>query len=306
MAIETISEHGKPDHEPGPERDDSVLPAQANAGQAAQADAPLQAHATMTIKRLLEEHPGVRREIQATLRARVYAQELARRTARAEQIAAATEQDESSLAVKLDPGDHRTLGFGLGTALVIVLVILDAVPLNWAAQAFGLNPAGTWLVTFILVVASIGAMLGFEPTRGHPRRRGLFTAVVAAGYLALAGLRTEFLIAVSGDSLPVALLQSALLTATSAGLVLCGSAVLARTRFLSQTRARVAARRAARAAGYAHAAQLDAIDKLHRHFGRLHQMLLPWALSSAAREGGGHAKWAAAFEEAIRALFPMT
>jgi hypothetical protein len=306
MAIETISEHGKPDHEPGPERDDSVLPAQANAGQAAQADAPLQAHATMTIKRLLEEHPGVRREIQATLRARVYAQELARRTARAEQIAAATEQDESSLAVKLDPGDHRTLGFGLGTALVIVLVILDAVPLNWAAQAFGLNPAGTWLVTFILVVASIGAMLGFELTRGHPRRRGLFTAVVAAGYLALAGLRTEFLIAVSGDSLPVALLQSALLTAISAGLVLCGSAVLARTRFLGHSRARAAARRAAQAADDARAAQWGAIDKLHRHVGSLHHMLLPWALSSAAPEGVDHARWAAALEEAIRALFPMT
>jgi hypothetical protein len=304
MAIETISEHGKADREPGPERD-SVLPAQADAGQAAQADAALQAHATMTIKRLLEEHPGVRREIQGTLRARVYAQELARRTARAEQIAAATEQDESSLAVKLDPGDHRTLGFGLGAAIVIVLVILDAVPLNWAAQAFGLNPAGTWLVTFILVVASIGAMLGFELTRGHPRRRGLFTAVVAAGYLALAGLRTEFLIAVSGDSLPVALLQSALLTAISAGLVLCGSAVLARTRFLSHSRIRAAARRAARAADDARAAQWGAIDKLHRHVGSLHHMLLPWALSSAAPEGVDHARWAAALEEAICALFSM-
>jgi hypothetical protein len=298
MAIETISEHGEPDRELGPERDDFVLPAQA--------DAARRAHATMTIERLLEEHPGVAKEIRATLRARFYAQELTWRTAQAEQIAAAAYQEESSLAVKLDPGDRRSLEFGLGSAMVIVLVILAVAPLNWAAQAFGLGFAGTWLVTFILVVASIGVMLGFELTRGHPRRRGLFAAVVTAGYLALVGLRTQFLIAVSGDSLPVALLQSALLTAISAGLVLCGSAVLARTRFLSQTRARAAARRAARAAGYAHAAQLDAIDKLHRHIGRLHQMLLPWALSSAAREGGGHTKWAAAFEEAIRALFPMT
>jgi hypothetical protein len=299
MAIETITESD-------PERDDSVLQTQADAERAAQADATLKAHATMTIKRLLQEHPGVAREIQATLRTRVHAQELARRTAQAEQIAADTEQGESSLAVKLDPGDRRTLSFGLGIAIIMILVILDAVPLNWAAQAFGLNSAGTWLVTFILVVASIGAMLGFELTRSHPRRRGLLAAVVTAGYLALLGLRTEFLITVSSDSLPVALLQSALLTAISAGLVLCGSAVLARTRSLRHSRARAAARRAAQAAGDARAAQLDAIDKLHRHIGSLHHMLLPWALSSAAPEGVDHAKWAAALEQAIRALFSMT
>jgi hypothetical protein len=130
--------------------------------------------------------------------------------------------------------------------------------------------------------------------------------VVTAGYLALLGLRTEFLMTVSSDSLPVALLQSALLTAISAGLVLCGSAVLARTRFLSHSRARTAARRAAQAADDTRAAQLDAIDKLHRHIGSLYHMLLPWALSSAAPEGVDHTKWAAALEQAIRALFPMT
>lgn len=305
MAIETI-EHGEPDHEPDPGRDDSALETQADAAQAAQTDAGLRAQASMTIKRLLEQRPGVVREIQATLRTRVHVQELVRRTAQAEQVEAATAQDESNLATKLDPGDRRTLGFGLGIAIVLVLVILDAVPLNWAAQAFGLNSTGTWLVTFILVVASIAAMLGFELTRGHPRGRGVLVAVVAAGYLALLGLRTEFLITVSSDSLPVALLQSALLTAISAGMVLGGSAVLARTRYLSHSRARAAARRAARAADAARGAQRDAIDKLHRQIGSLHHMLLPWALSSAAPEGADHAEWAAALEQAIRALFPMS
>jgi hypothetical protein len=304
MAVETITEHGDPN--PDPERDDAMLQAQANAGQAAQADAALRAHATMTIKRLLQEHPGVAREIQATLRTRVHAQEMARRASQAEQTEADTEQHESSLAVKLDPGERRTLGFGLGIVIVIVLVILDAVPLNWASQAFRLNSAGTWLVTFILVVASIGAMLGFEITRGHPRRRGLLAAVVTAVYLALLGLRTEFLVTVSSESLPVALLQSALLTAISAGLVLCGSAVLARTRSFNHSRARAAAQRAAQAADEARAAQLQATDKLHRRIGSLHHMLLPWALSSAAPEGVDHAKWPAALEQAIRALFPMT
>jgi hypothetical protein len=306
MTIETITEHGDPSPDPGP--DASILPAQADADADATTppDAALRAHATATIKRLLEEHPAVAKEIKDILRTRVYLRELVGRTNQAEVMEADTEQHEANLAVKLDPGDHRVLGFGLGLAIVVALVILDAVPLNWAAQAFGLNSAGTWLVTFILVVASIGAMLGFEITRGHPRRRGGLTVVVAMGYFALLGLRTEFLITVSSDSLPVAVLQSVVLTAISAGLVLCGSAVLARTRYLSHSRARAAARRAVRAANDARAAQRQATEKLHRHIGSLHHMLLPWALRSAAPEGVDHAKWDVALDQAIRALFSTT
>ncbi len=302
MAIETIIEHTEPD----PERDDATLQPQADAAHETPADGALRAHATATIKRLLQERPAVAKEIKDTLRARVYLRELAGRTDQAEVTAADAEQHESNLAVKLDPAGHRTLSFGLGAALVVALVILDAVPLNWAAQAFGLDQAGTWLVTFILVAASAGAMLGFEITRIHPRRRGALAAVVAVGYLALLGLRTQFLTTVSGDSLPVAVLQSALLTAISAGLVWCGAAVLARTRSLGYSRACATARRAARAADDARQAQFQAAEKLQRHIGSLHHMLLPWALLSAAPEGVDHAQWITALDQAIHALFPMT
>jgi hypothetical protein len=288
MTIDTTTEHGDPN--PDPERVGSTL----------------QDHATATIKRLLEEHPAMAREIRETLRTRVYLQELMRRTDQAEQTQADAEQQESNLDVKLDPAGHRTLSFGLGATIVVGLVVLDVYPLNWAAQAFDLNQAGTWLVTFILLVASIGAMLGFEITRGHPRRRGVLTGVITAGYLALLGLRTEYLTTVTGDSFKIAFFQSALLTAISAGLVLCGSVALARTRFLHHSQARAAARRAAQAADGARAAQLRAADKLQRHIGTLHHMLLPWALSSAVPEGVDHAKWAAALEQAIHALFPTT
>jgi hypothetical protein len=280
MAIETIIAHDEPD------------------------DRIVQAQATAIINRLLTEHPAVAKEIKDTMRARVYLRELAGRTDRAEVVEADTEEHRANLTVKLDPGDHRVLGFGLGLAIVVTLVILDAVPLNWAAQAFGLNSAGTWLVTFILVVASAGAMLGFELTRAHPRRRGVLTAVVTIGYLALLGLRTEFLITVSDESFAVALLQSALLTAISASLVLCGSAVLAR--HLSHSRARAAARRAVQAADEARNAQRLAAEKLQRHIGSLHQMLLPWALRSAAPEGVDYSKWDAALDRAIRDLFSTT
>ena len=303
MTIDTITEYSDPNPDPQP---DPTTSTQAYAEPATPDDATLQAQATATIKRLLEEHPTVAKEIKETLRTRVYVRELSGRTHQAEARQCVTEEHEANLAVKLDPGDHRKLSFGLGSAIVVALVILDAVPLNWAAQAFGLNSDGTLLVTCILVVASVAAMLGFEITRGHPRRRGVLTAVVAAGYLALLGLRTEFLITVSSESLPVAFLQSALLTAISAGLVLCGSVVLARTRHLSHSRAGAAARRAAQAADDARAAERQAAEKFQRHIGTLHQMLLPWALRSAAPEGVDHSNWDAALDRAIRALFSTT
>ena len=54
------------------------------------------------------------KEIKATLRARVYAQEQGRRADAAEAKAADAEQRESNLAVKLDPGERRTSALRAG------------------------------------------------------------------------------------------------------------------------------------------------------------------------------------------------
>lgn len=286
MAINTFAEHDQADHE----RDDAILQAQANAA----------------LEGWLQDHPAVAGDIRETVRTHIHLQELQGRAREAGQAVQEAEQRHATLATRLDPAGHRILGFATGAALVLVLVVLDAIPLNWAAQAFGLDSAGTWLVTFILVVASIGAMLGFEVTRGHPRRRGILAAAVTVGYLALLGLRTEFLTTVAAESFPVAVLQAAMLTAISAGLVLCGSAVMARTRSLSLSRAHDAVRRARQAAAEARAAQNRAAEKLQRHIGALRQMLLPWALGSAAPAGVDRAQWAAVLEQAIRALFPVS
>jgi hypothetical protein len=284
MAVDTFAEYG----ESGSEPDDSRLRAQASAA----------------LERLLEDHPAIAGEIKAAVRAHIYLRELVGRARQAAQAEQEAEQREATLAARLDPAGHRILGFVTGLVLVVALVVLDIVPLNWAAQAFGLNLAGTWLVTLILVVASVGAMLGFEVSRGYARRRGVLAAVVAAGYLALLVLRTLFLTTVAADSLPVAFLQSALLTGISVGLVLCGSAVLAWTRPFSLSRARSAARRTRRAATEARDAQAQAAETLQRHIGGIRQMLLPWALGPAAPAGVDRAKWAAAAEDTIRALFP--
>lgn len=270
-------------------------------------DAPdLEAQARAALDRWLQDHPEVTGEIKETVRADVYLKELERRTQEGEQARQVAEQREATLMTRHDPGGHRGLGTVLGGAVVVLLVLLDAIPLNWAAQAFGLDSGGTWLVTFILVVASAGAMLGLELTREHRRRRGLLAAVVTVGYVALLGLRTEFLTTVAGESLLVALLQSAMLTAISAGLVLCGSAVLGRTRSLSLSRSRAAVRRIQQAVNEARAAQTRADERLQRHIGGLRQMLLPWALRSAAPAGVDHAEWTAALERAVRQLFPAS
>jgi hypothetical protein len=286
MAINTFTEHGEPD----PDRDDTVLEAQASAA----------------LERWLQDHPAVAGEIQDTVRAHIHLQELDGRTREAGKAVQEAEHRRGILATRLDPGGHRIFGFTLGAALVAVLVILDAIPLNWAAQAFGLDSAGTWLVTFILVIASLAAMLGLEVTRAHPKRRALLVAVMTAGYLALLGLRTEFLTTVAAESFLAALLQAAMLTAISAGLVLCGSAVIARTRPLSLSRSHDSTRRARQAAADARAAQNQAAERLQRHIGGLRQMLLPWALGSPAPAGVDRATWAAALERAIRALFPVS
>lgn len=284
MAIDTFAEHGESGSEPD--------------------DPRLQAQASSALERLLQDHPAIAREIKATVRAHIHLRELIARARQASEVEQEAEQHEATLAARLDPGGRKLLGFGTGLVLVIALVLLDVIPLNWAAQAFSLNPVGTWLVTLLLVVASVGAMLGFEVTRGHTRRRGVLAAVVVAGYLALLGLRTVFLTTVADDSYAVAILQSVLLTVISAGLVLCGSAVLARTRPFSLSRARAAVRNARRAAADAQFSQAQAAETLQRHIGGIRQMLLPWALGSAAPAGVNRPKWAAAIDDAIRALYP--
>jgi len=264
----------------------------------------LDAQASAAVSAWLHDHQAVADELEEAVRAHTHQQELEGRAREAATTAANAKQRVASLTSKLDPDGHRILGFAAGAAVVTALTVLDAVPLNWAAQAFGLDAAGSWLITGILLVGSVGAMAGLEATRGNARRRAALAAVIAAAYIALVVLRTQFLITVGGTSLPAALLQAVLLSAISAGLVLCGSAVMARTRQFSLDRARAAARRARHAAAAARTAAQRAAEKMQRHLGVLRQMLIPWALGSAAPAGVDHASWTAALERAIHVLFP--
>jgi hypothetical protein len=250
-------------------------PGSGNARDNRHADPILHAEANAALERWLQDHPEIEGELKETVRAHIHFQELEARTREAERTLETAEQRYATLLTRQDVAGHRIFGCTIGLALVVALVVLDAVPLNWAAQAFGLDSGGTWLVTCILVVASVGAMVGFELTSGHSRQRGLLAAVVGVAYLVLLGLRTQFLTTVAGESTPVALLQSAMLTVISAGLVLCGSVVLARTRSFTLSRSAGIVRRARQATAAARIAQGLASQKLQRHIGALWQMLLP-------------------------------
>jgi hypothetical protein len=281
-------------------------PGSGNARDNRHADPILQAEATAALERWPQDHPEIEGELKDTVRAHIHFQELEARTREAERALQTAEQRHATLQTRHDVGGHRIFGWTVGLALVVALVVLDAVPLNWAAQAFGLDSGGTWLVTCILVVASVGAMVGFELTRGHSRQRGLLAAVVGVAYLVLLGLRTQFMTTVAGESTPVALLQSAMLTVISAGLVLCGSVVLARTRSFTLSHSLGIVRRARRDAATARIAQGLASQKLQRHIGALWQMLLPWVLGTAAPAGVDRAKWAVALRQSVRQLFPVS
>jgi hypothetical protein len=263
----------------------------------------LDAQASAALSVLLRDHPSVAGELEEAVRAHTHLLEVRQRAARAASAATEASRRVASLAAKLDPSGHRVLGFTAGAILVTVVILLDAVPLNWAAEAFGLDAMASLLVTGILLLASVAAMAAIEMTR-HGQRRHIVLAVLLLAFLALVILRTEFLTTVAAEAWPAAVLQSVLLSAISAGLVLCGSAIIARTRHLSLTRARVAARQARDAAAAAQQAERRASDMMERHMGALRQILIPWTLGSPAPDGAGQASWVAALDRAVRALFP--
>jgi len=268
-------------------------------------DTELEAAATEAVSLWLHDHPEAMAEVGEASRAHIHLQELSGQASKADLAVAEMERRAGGIAARLDPAGRRVLGLTLGTIIVAVLTVLDVVPLNWAAQAFNLGNGGTWLITGILLVASVGAMAGLEMTRADPRRRGALAAITAVACVTIAVMRTEFLWTVAGESLISAVLQALLLTGISVGLILLGSAVMARTRTLGLDRARAAARRARQTAQACRSALHQADQRMKRHLTALHhRLIVRSSLGSAAPAWADHASWAAALERAVRALFP--
>ena len=261
------------------------------------------AHAAASLGALFTAHPSITADLEEAGRAHAHLQQERQRELDAVQAQVMAEQRAASLTAKLDLAGQRFAGFILGAAAVTMLLVFDAIPLNWAAQAFGLASAATWLVTAIMLAATAGAMAGLELTREDARRREILLVMIGVGYLALTVLRTAFLITVAGESLPSAVLQAVLLSAISAGLVACGSAVIARTRPLTLARALSAARRARTVAVSCQEARRRAEEKMQRHWTVLRRMLREWSVTSDAPAGVSQADWVSALERALRGLF---
>jgi hypothetical protein len=251
----------------------------------------------------LREDATAAEEHTEAMRADMHLAETHGRREAADQALAAARARVSNLMDKHDLEGRRMLGFGLGATVIGALVALDAIPLNWAAQAFGLNALDSWAVTMIMLVASVGAMAGLEVTRHEARRRAVLVCIILAAYAGLVGLRASFLVTVAGESFLAALLQALVLSGISAGLVVLGSAVMARTRSLRLSLARAAARRATRAREASENAWRRADEKFRRHLGVLRRYLARQPLYSSVPAGTAHAEWAVALDQALRAQF---
>lgn len=267
-------------------------------------DPALDARASFSLSALFEARPALAADLEEAGRAHTYLEQQRQREADARDALTRAEQHASGMTARLNLAGHRFAGFTVGVAAVAILLVFDAIPLNWAAQAFGLAAAATWLVTGIMLVASAGAMAGLELTREDSRRRAALLILMAAGFTALAVLRTAFLVTVAGESLGAAILQAVLLSAISAGLVACGSVVMARTRPLALARALAAVKRARRTAAACRGARRRAEEKMQLHWAVLQRAVREWSIMSEAPAGASHADWISALERAMRALLP--
>jgi hypothetical protein len=267
-------------------------------------DPALDARAAASLSALFEARPALAADLEEAGRAHTHLEQERQREADARDVLTRAEQHASGMTARLDLAGHRFAGFTAGAVAVVVLLVFDAIPLNWAAQAFGLAAAATWLVTGIMLVASVGAMAGLELTREDSRRRAALLILMAAGFAALAVLRTAFLVTVAGESLGAAILQAVLLSAISVGLVACGSVVMARTRPLALARALAAVKRARRTAAACHYARRRAEERMRLHWAVLQRVVREWSIMSEAPAGASHADWISALERAMRALLP--
>jgi hypothetical protein len=264
----------------------------------------LDARATASLSGLFAARRSLAADLDEAGRAHTHLEQERQREADALQAQSTAEQHAAGVTARVDLPGQRFAGFTTGALTVTVLLVFDAIPLNWAAQAFGLDAAATWLVTGIMLAASAGVMGGLELTRKDSRRHGTLLVLMAVGFAALAVLRTMFLVTVAGESLAAAVLQAVLLSAISAGLVACGSAVMAKTKPLALARALAAARRARRAAAASRAARRQAEEKMQRHWAVLQRALREWSIMSEAPAGASQAEWISALERAMRALIP--
>ncbi|HSS61499.1 MAG TPA: hypothetical protein VLK30_08590 [Candidatus Limnocylindrales bacterium] len=142
--------------------------------------------------------------------------------------AAEAELDAGRIARTREEHRQHRLSFGVGVFLATLLVVLDALPANLAAQTFGLDPLPTWGITAVIVGALAAGMWAVAHYRNGWHRT---TAIVAlsVGLVAIGALRYWFMWVTAGDAL-AAVLEAVALTVFTTMMVWLGVLVLSFTK----------------------------------------------------------------------------
>ena len=144
------------------------------------------------------------------------------------QRAAEAEIDAGRIARSDDEYRRHRLSYGAGVLLATLLVLLDTLPANLAAQTFGLSEFPTWGITAV-IVGALGAGMWAVTHFKSGWRRGVTIAALIVGLVAIGALRFWFLYVTAGDVL-AALLESVALTVFTTMIVWLGVLVLGFTK----------------------------------------------------------------------------
>jgi hypothetical protein len=144
------------------------------------------------------------------------------------QKAADAELEAGRIARSDEDYRHHRLSFGFGVLLASLLVLLDTLPANLAAQTFGLSPLPTWGITAV-IVGALGAGMWAVTHFKTGWRRGITLAALITGLLAIGALRFWFLWVTAGDILS-AILEALALTVFTTMIIWLGVLVLGFTK----------------------------------------------------------------------------
>lgn len=223
-----------------PDSDGSVEPSENQPIQSARS------YAIQFIGTLLSESPLAHDQFREARHDQSVADQLAAEADQASQQRTDAETRAAAERRKANP-DER-INRPLGTTLAITLALLDALPAYWTAEAFGLSQTSTIIVTVLLCAALGGGMWLLELFSRQHRRSALriLGAALAAGFLAMFGLRQNYLEVTGGQGFMSSALESLALTAMSAALVCVGFVILSHRTTKAVTSAEQVARETAR------------------------------------------------------------
>src|SRR5436305_4542220 len=196
------------------------------------------------------DRPRIARDFQDLKADAQRLESMAREGDRLNATASEAELEAGRLARINDEHRQHRLGFRFGVALAAFFVILDTLPANLAAQAFGLDTLPTWGITAVIVgalAAGMWAVTHYKSGAG----RAITIGALALGLLAIGARRYWFLWVTAGDQLS-AVLEAVALTVFTTMMVWLGILVLSFTKSrpvsAAERRARSLRRKAERTA----------------------------------------------------------